>query len=100
MGELTKTDNGGKNSPGPVYQYDDNVKYDAVSILLFWGNQYFHRHLDGQWVQKLELARTNLDMTSMKMLCFWMIQLKQTFQESQDVWLQKLELNHDLIAII
>ena len=23
MGELTKTDNAGKNSPGPVYQYQD-----------------------------------------------------------------------------
>eukprot|EP00356_Strombidium_inclinatum_P002412 CAMPEP_0170479560 /NCGR_PEP_ID=MMETSP0208-20121228/753_1 /TAXON_ID=197538 /ORGANISM="Strombidium inclinatum, Strain S3" /LENGTH=178 /DNA_ID=CAMNT_0010751981 /DNA_START=16 /DNA_END=552 /DNA_ORIENTATION=+ len=29
MGELTKTDNGGKNSPGPVYIYQDQVKYDC-----------------------------------------------------------------------
>ena len=28
MGELTKTDNAGKNSPGPVYQFSDNIKYD------------------------------------------------------------------------
>jgi hypothetical protein len=30
MGELTKTDNAGKNSPGPVYQYQDLIKYDAA----------------------------------------------------------------------
>ena len=28
MGELTKTDNAGKNSPGPEYKYDDKIKYD------------------------------------------------------------------------
>ena len=31
MGELTKTDNAGKNSPGPIYMLQDNVKYDQVS---------------------------------------------------------------------
>lgn len=31
MGELTKTQNAGKNSPGPVYMFSDNVKYDQVS---------------------------------------------------------------------
>ena len=31
MGELTKTDNAGKNSPGPVYLFGDNIKYDNVS---------------------------------------------------------------------
>ena len=35
MGELTKTDNAGKNSPGPVYMYQDAVKYDNVSRYLF-----------------------------------------------------------------
>jgi len=34
MGELTKTDNAGKNSPGPVYAFSDNIKYDNVSIRL------------------------------------------------------------------
>ena len=33
MGELTKTDNAGKNSPGPVYAFSDNIKYDNVSTL-------------------------------------------------------------------
>ena len=28
MGELTKTDNAGKISPGPIYLYKDQVKYD------------------------------------------------------------------------
>jgi len=28
MGELTKTDNAGKNSPGPVYMFNDQIKYD------------------------------------------------------------------------
>ena len=31
MGELTKTDNAGKNSPGPIYEYHDQIKYDNVS---------------------------------------------------------------------
>jgi hypothetical protein len=35
MGELTKTDNAGKMSPGPVYMYQDNIKYDHVSILIY-----------------------------------------------------------------
>lgn len=30
MGELTKTDNAGKNSPGPVYSYQDEIKYDNM----------------------------------------------------------------------
>ena len=33
MGELTKTDNAGKISPGPIYLYKDQVKYDQVSIV-------------------------------------------------------------------
>ena len=28
MGELTKLENMGKNSPGPEYKYDDKIKYD------------------------------------------------------------------------
>jgi len=31
MDELTKTENDGKNSPGPVYSYQDEIKYDNVS---------------------------------------------------------------------
>ena len=31
MGELTKTDNAGKHSPGPIYEYQDEIKYDGVS---------------------------------------------------------------------
>ena len=27
MGELTKTNNAGKQSPGPIYQYQDQIKY-------------------------------------------------------------------------
>ena len=34
LGELTKTDNAGKNSPGPVYEYQDGIKYDSVSKLI------------------------------------------------------------------
>jgi len=30
MGELTKTANAGKASPGPVYMFSDNVKYDQA----------------------------------------------------------------------
>jgi hypothetical protein len=37
MGELTKTSNAGKASPGPVYMFSDNVKYDQVSI-------FYHLH--------------------------------------------------------
>ena len=32
MGELTKLDNAGKNSPGPIYLYDDKVKFESVSV--------------------------------------------------------------------
>jgi len=51
MGELTKTDNAGKNSPGPVYMFQDQVKYDAVSnieetLLISF------RPRDGQWEPK------------------------------------------------
>lgn len=100
MGELTKTDNAGKNSPGPVYQYQDQIKYDAVSNCLKYIISYKYRHQDGQWELKLELVKINQDMTSMKMLSSWMIQLKQIFQEKQDALLQKLELNQDSKAII
>ena len=34
MGELTKTDNAGKMSPGPVYLYHDQTKYDNVSYFI------------------------------------------------------------------
>ena len=30
MGELTKLSNGGKQSPGPVYLYDDKIKYEKA----------------------------------------------------------------------
>ena len=33
MGELTKPSNAGKNSPGPVYMFSDQVKYDQVSAI-------------------------------------------------------------------
>ena len=33
MGDLTKTDNAGKMSPGPVYLYHDQTKYDNVSYI-------------------------------------------------------------------
>jgi len=28
MGELTKTDNAGKHAPGPVYKFEDKIKYE------------------------------------------------------------------------
>ena len=30
--ELTKTENIGKNAPGPQYMYDDKIKYSEVSV--------------------------------------------------------------------
>lgn len=32
MGELTKLNNAGKQSPGPIYNYKDQVKYKVVSL--------------------------------------------------------------------
>ncbi len=32
MGELTKLSNAGKQSPGPIYNYHDQIKYEKVSI--------------------------------------------------------------------
>ena len=29
---LTKTENIGKNAPGPQYKYEDNIKYANVSV--------------------------------------------------------------------
>lgn len=56
LGELTKTDNAGKNSPGPVYKYQDQIKYDHVSytIVLSLSKYLFveYRCQDGQWEQK------------------------------------------------
>lgn len=34
MGELTKTDNAGKISPGPIYLYNDGIKFDNVRIII------------------------------------------------------------------
>ena len=31
MGELTKTSNMAKYSPGPIYKYHDTIKYEDVS---------------------------------------------------------------------
>lgn len=33
MGELTKLNNAGKNSPGPVYNYQDEIKYQQVIFI-------------------------------------------------------------------
>ena len=33
LGELTQLNNAGKNSPGPVYNYQDQIKYKFVTIL-------------------------------------------------------------------
>ena len=30
LGELTKTDNAGKHAPGPVYKFEDKIKYDKM----------------------------------------------------------------------
>jgi hypothetical protein len=70
MGELTKTDNAGKMSPGPVYMYQDNIKYDHVSILIYSSKLLLLRHRDGLWVQKLELEKINQDTILMKMHYF------------------------------
>jgi hypothetical protein len=32
MGELTKTSGMGKQSPGPIYQYNEDIKYKQVSL--------------------------------------------------------------------
>jgi len=45
MGELTKTDNAGKNSPGPVYKYQDQIKYDNVSYTIEFMFDSFSKYL-------------------------------------------------------
>lgn len=32
LGDLTKQENMGKKSPGPVYQFEENIKYKDVSF--------------------------------------------------------------------
>ena len=84
MGELTKTDNAGKNSPGPVYMFSDIVKYDQVGIFRIYTlqrrsykifvmnklNLFFdlHRLQDGHSVLKFVLEKISQNMISMKML--------------------------------
>lgn len=71
MGELTKNNNAGKQSPGPVYCYQDEVKYKKVSIL----QQMFkilisflsYSHQDGVLERLVEPPQTSLNMTFMKM---------------------------------
>ena len=102
MGELTKTDNAGKNSPGPVYIYQDKIKYNEVSIFIKEVTipfSEFYRHPDGQWVQKLELEKINPDTTFMKMHCFWMTQSKQIFREKQDAQHRRSVPSQDSLAI-
>jgi hypothetical protein len=35
MGELTKLNNAGKNSPGPIYNYQEDIKYLKVYLITF-----------------------------------------------------------------
>ena len=112
MGELTKTDNAGKNSPGPVYMFSDNVKYDQVGINDFnWEvinylskkiliHYLFTRLQDGHSELKFVLEKINQNMISMRMLCSWMIQLKQIFQEKLEFLPLRSELNLDFKEII
>lgn len=47
MGDLTKQENVGKNSPGPVYLFQDGVKYEKVrftSKTLIIGSRLDPRH--------------------------------------------------------
>ena len=36
LGELTVLENIAKGSPGPVYKYEDEIKYKSVSKALFF----------------------------------------------------------------
>ena len=86
MGELTKTDNAGKNSPGPVYMYSDGIKYDNVSryLLCLLNSNLSYRCLTGRWAQRSELAKTNRSMIFMRMLYSWMTQSRRMSTESQE----------------
>jgi hypothetical protein len=64
MGELTKFSNTGKCSPGPVYNYRDEVKYIKVSPIYLNKNS----HLDGPLAMVKEEQVINLSTTSMRML--------------------------------
>ena len=36
MGELTKLNNAGKQSPGPIYNYQDEIKYNKVVAVVVY----------------------------------------------------------------
>jgi len=81
MGELTKTDNAGKNSPGPVYMFSDNVKYDQAP-----GWSLGTEVRVGEDKPKYDFYENAL---------FLDIQLKLISQEKLEFSLLKLELNLD-----
>ena len=97
MGELTKTDNAGKMSPGPVYMYQDSVKYDNVSryLSIFLNSNSICRCLAGRWAQRSELVRTNRSTISMRMLFSLMTRSRPMSTESQGLGHPRSELSPD-----
>ncbi len=90
MGELTKLSNAGKQSPGPIYQYNEAVKYQNVS----WGwNNDDYRNLPGDSEHLRGLETTEQSTISMKTQLSLMIHWLLIFQEKLGPKLQKLELS-------
>lgn len=67
MGELTKLNNAGKMSPGPVYRYHDEVKFQKVSIILYHIIYLHVSHLVGHLELPNVKEQTDQNMISMKM---------------------------------
>ena len=66
MGELTKTNNAGKMSPGPIYNYKDEVKFNQVTTLS-QPNLMSYSHPAGRLEPPTEPEGINPSMTTMRM---------------------------------
>ena len=75
MGELTKISNTGKCSPGPIYNYQESIKYKEVMIYNGFGlnKRYIYSCRIGVLELLNEQAKTNLNMIFMKTISLVMI---------------------------
>jgi hypothetical protein len=85
MGELTKQCGFGKQSPGPIYQYQEDIKYVQVSIIQYFKKKtLYYRNLIGVLERQKGLESINLNMISTRMLSSLMILVRLILLENQE----------------
>jgi hypothetical protein len=99
MGELSKNEGYGKTSPGPTYMYEDQTKFETVSLQIPKEVTVFNYRLqDGRWALEKESERISQSMTFTKMRSSLMTRWKLICPENQDAKPPKLALNLDSTA--